>query len=171
MFRSSKKPFFTNSFGKRDFYRYYTRHRNPRPEYVLKEHEFGRIIRVMNNLFREGLAEGKSLFLPYGLGSIEPRKCNVTPYLKEGKLMIPMGISWKETRKLWRESPEDEKNKTLVRQKSGYHYYLCYRRGYIGYRNMMFLEFYPDRKLVSKFQENAKNNKIDAPLLWKRRQL
>ena len=66
----------------------------------LKEGEFYTIIRSVNDLLAEELANGRTVTLPYRMGKLELRKIKVGAFIKDDKLKITYPVDWDQTLKL-----------------------------------------------------------------------
>lgn len=130
----------------------------------LKEHEFYSIIRTVNNLLAEELANGNTVVFPYRMGKLELRKYKPEAKIVKGKLKITYPINWEETLKLWFNDHEARKNKMLLRNESEYIYYIKYNKYSVNYRNQSFYEFEVNRKIKQSLKDNIKKGKVDA--LW-----
>lgn len=130
----------------------------------LTEHEFYSIIRAINNILANDIANGVQITLPYKMGQLELRKSKRGVRLVKGKLKNSYPIDWDKTVKLWYEDREAKNNKILIRKESKYVYYIKYSKFKARYENQSFYEFALNRSIKLALKNNIKNNKIDA--LW-----
>ena len=130
----------------------------------LKEHEFYSIIRGVNDLLAEELANGNTVHLPHRMGKLELRKHKNGVSIVNGKLKIKYPIDWSETMKLWFEDSEAKKNKTLLRRDNNQVYHIRYNKYDANYENKSFYEFTLNRFIKLALKDNINQGKIDA--LW-----
>ena len=131
----------------------------------LKEHEFYSIIRGVNKLLANELANGNEISFPWRMGQLELRKFTPGVSFVDGKLKNTYPIDWGSTMRLWYEDEEAMANKTLLRfEGKGSFYYVKYNKRYAAYENQVFYEFEVNRFLKLALKENIKQGKIDT--LW-----
>lgn len=130
----------------------------------LKEHEFYSIIRGINKLLADEIASGNEIVFPEKMGKLEVRKFKPGAEFINGKLNVTYSINWMETMKLWFEDEEAKNNKTLLREKSQWTYYIKYNRYNCFYENRAFYNFAVNRFIKQTFSKNIKKGKIET--LW-----
>lgn len=130
----------------------------------LTEKQFYRIIRGINNLLAENIANGKDVVFPAKMGKLELRKSERGVSIVDDKLKITYPIDWGETLKLWYEDVEARKAKILKRFEIPYLYRIKYDKFRANYENKIFYEFTLNRFIKEALKENIKNGKIDT--LW-----
>lgn len=131
---------------------------------AVSEHDFYSIVRQVNKLIAEEIANGNSVTFPSRMGKLELRKIPRGVSIVNGKLKVTFPPDWSETMKLWYEDEEARKNKTLVRDESPFGYKVKYEKFDATYENKMFYQFTLNRFIRRVLKENIKNGKIDS--LW-----
>ena len=163
--KRGKKNFkVTNSWGIYDVYKHIRKNKWYNIGRPLKEHEFYSIIRGVNNLLAENIANGETIVFPHRMGKLEIRKFQSGVSLVDGRLKITYPVNWEETLRLWFEDEEAKKNKTLLRHEENYVYHIRYNKHEAVYENMCFYEFAVSKSIKQALKENIKKNKIDT--LW-----
>lgn len=159
-----KKAKINNSWGVYDAYKAIRKHQWYDIGRPLKEHEFYAIIRGINDLFAEEIANGKEMVFPGRMGKLELRKVQRGVSIVDGKLRNTYPINWDETIRLWYEDEEARKNKTLLRNESDYMYFVKYNKFGTIYENQSFYEFTLNRFIKKALKKNIEKGKIDT--LW-----
>lgn len=157
----------TGSLGVYDAYKYIRKNKwfdIPRP---LKEGEFYRIIRRINDYLADELVKGKEVKLPHRLGTLEIRKRPTRIAIVDGKLVTNLPIDWDATLKLWYEDEESFNNKTLVRVENEEIFKVYYNKKDANYVNKSFYEFKPNREIQRTLARQIREGNIDAYLLQK----
>jgi len=155
----------TDSWGVYDAYKQIRKGGWQGVERPLKEHEFYAIVRKMNNLLAEEIAQGKTVNLLANMGRLELRKFEARARLKDGKLKVTYPVDWKATMQLWYEDEEAYNDKTLIRNMGGSVYRVYYNKGAAKYPNKIFYEFHLNRKIKQRLKENIKNGEVSSGLL------
>lgn len=153
-----------NSFGVYDCYKHIRKNGWYNIGRPLKEHEFYSIIRKINRLFADEIANGNEVTFPEKMGKLEVRKFQPRAEFINGKLNVTYSINWMETMKLWFEDEEAKNNKTLLREKSKWTYYIKYNRYNCFFNNRVFYGFVVNRFIKQAFSKNIKKCKIET--LW-----
>lgn len=130
----------------------------------LKEHEFYAIVRGVNDLLAEEIANGNSVTFPERMGKLELRKHKRGVSIVNGKMKVTYPIDWGETMKLWFEDEEAKKNKTLLRRENNHVYHIRYCKYDANYENKIFYEFSLNRFIKLALKDSINQGKIDA--LW-----
>lgn len=128
----------------------------------VSEHDFYAIIRNVNLLLADEIANGNTVRLPHKMGKLMLRKHEVGVALKDGKLKITYPPNWSETLKLWYEDEEARKAKTLLRHESPYVYYVYYDKWKAEYENKIFYRFMLNTFIKKKLSKNIKSGKVDT---------
>lgn len=157
----------TGSLGVYDSYKYIRKNKWFDIGKPIKEGEFYKIIRGVNNLLAQELALGKEINLPYRLGTLEIRKRPTKVAIVDGKLVTNLPINWDATLRLWCEDEESYNNKTLVRQETEDVFKVYYNKSKANYNNKSFYDFRPNRELKIKIAKNAREGILDAFVLKK----
>lgn len=130
----------------------------------VSEHEFYSIVRQINKLLAEEIANGRPVSFPNKMGKLELRKIPRGVSLVNGKLKVSFPPDWSETMRLWYEDEEARKNKTLVRDESPFGYKVKYDKFDATYENKTFYQFVLNKFVKQALKVNIKNGKIDS--LW-----
>jgi hypothetical protein len=159
----SKKPFkVLNSWGVYDAYKLLRKNKWYSIGRPLKEKEFYSIIRGVNRLMADEIANGKTIQFPQRMGALELRKYKVGATLVDGKLRVTYPPDWSETLKLWYEDEEARKNKTILRNNNPYVYYIRFLRDMAIFDNKHFYMFQTNTFIKKALSENIKQGKIDT---------
>ena len=151
-----------NCFGVYDIYKYIRKNGWYDIGRPLKEHEFYSIIRNVNRLLANEIANGNEVSFPWHMGRLEIRKSSVGVSLVDGKLINTYPIDWGSTMRLWYEDEESRNNKTLLRFEDKYAYSVRYNKFHANFENKSFYEFATNRFLKLALKENIKQGKIDT---------
>ena len=157
----------TGSLGVYDAYKYIRKNKwfdIPRP---LKEGEFYRIIRRINDYLADELVKGKEVKLPHRLGTLEIRKRPTRIAIVDGKLVTNLPIDWDATLKLWCEDEEAYNSKTLVKIENEEVFKVYYNKRDANYANKSFYEFKPNREIKRNLTKSAREGILDAFILKK----
>lgn len=152
------------SVGVYDFYKRLRKNKWEGIGRPLTEKQFYSIIRNINNLLAENIANGESVVFPAKMGKLELRKSERGASIVDGKLKILYPVDWSETLKLWYEDVEARNQKILKRFETPYTYRVRYSKGRANYENKGFYAFTLNRFIKRALKENIKNRKIDT--LW-----
>ena len=155
----------TGSLGSYDAYKWIRRNKWLNIGRPLKEGEFYRIIRRVNDYLADELGKGNEIKLPHRLGTIEIRKWFNKLSIVDGKLVTTLPINWDATLKLWYEDKESFENKTLVRQESKEAFRVYYNKREANYVNQGFYDFKPNREIKRRLTRHAKEGNLDAYLI------
>lgn len=151
-----------NSYGVYDAYKYIRKNKWFNIGRNLTEHQFYYIIRTINNYLADSLINGKDIKLPCRMGSIEVRKIDCRPSIKDGKIKNCLPIDWNRTLKLWSEDEEAYKERTLVKMEDTETFKIWYNRAKATYNNQSFYEFKANRDLKIRLKRRIKNGNFDA---------
>lgn len=162
--RGPKKMKITNSWGVYDAYKLIRKNGWYNIGMPVTEYMFYHIIRSINKLLAENLANGNTVILPARMGKLELRKIQRGVSIVNGKLKNTYPINWEETLRLWFEDEEAKKNKTLLRNEQEWVYCIKYSKFNANYSNQMFYQFTLNKFIKQALKVNIKNNKVDA--LW-----
>ena len=130
----------------------------------LKEKEFYTIIREVNKLYAEAVANGETVKFPSRMGRLELKKFRKGASFVKGKLRITYPVDWSETLKLWYADEEARRNKTLLRNEQEFIYGVRYDKYGAAYENMVFYQFAVNRFIKKALSKNIQQGKIDT--LW-----
>ena len=157
----------TGSLGSYDAFKYIRKNKwydIPRP---LKEGEFYRIIRRVNDYLAKELIKGNQIKLPHRLGTLEIRKKPSRISIVDGKLITNLPIDWNATLKLWYEDKEAFDDKILVRVENEEIFKVYYNKKDANYNNQSFYEFKPNREIQRSLTKQIREGNLDAYLLKK----
>lgn len=157
----------TKSIGVYDSYKWIRKNKWLDIGRPLKEGEFYRIIRKVNEYLVKELAKGKEIRLPHRLGVLEVRKCPIKLAIKDGKLVTNMPIDWSRTFQLWYSDEEAFNAKTLVRIETQEVFRIYYNKSTANYNNKSFYDFRPNRELKKQLSKQAREGNLEAHLLYK----
>lgn len=157
----------TGSLGVYDAYKYIRRNKWFDIARPLKEGEFYKIIRKVNDLLAEELIKGREIKLPHKLGTLEIRKRPTRISIVDGKLVTNLPIDWDATLDLWLEDQESYNNKTLVRVESEEIFKIYYNKKDANYNNKSFYDFKPNREIKRSLTKSARAGTLDAFILKK----
>lgn len=157
----------TGSLGSYDAYKYIRKNKWFNIGRPLKEGEFYRIIRKINEYLAEELTKGNEVKLPHRMGTLEIRKKPSRIAIIDGQLVTNLPINWDATLKLWYEDKESFDNKTLVRVENEEIFKVYYNKKDANYNNKSFYEFRPNRQVQRNLTKRIKAGNFDAYLLQK----
>ncbi len=123
----------------------------------LTKQQIRKVIKRINELQAEQLAQGRSIHLPRQMGELEIRKFDSFVKFEDGKLKTNRAIDWNRTLQLWYNDEESRKNKVFVRTEDKKIFKIFYNRGCAKYNNKVFYEFKPNRALKNKIKNNIRN--------------
>lgn len=87
-----------NSYGVKNYFQYYRKHKPKDSKYVLKDVEYYKIIRHVNNMLAATLLEGDKVTLPERMGELEIRKNKTYVTLdKNNKIKTDRPVDWAST--------------------------------------------------------------------------
>lgn len=162
--KGRKKFKITGSFGVYDIFKKIRKNKWYNIGRPVTEKEFYAIVRGVNELLAENIANGIEVQLPCRMGILELRKQKCGVSIVKDKLRINYPVDWSETLKLWYEDAELRKAKVLKRREIPYIYKVKYNKSHAKYNNKSFYYFVLNSFIKQALAENIKNGKIDA--LW-----
>ena len=158
----------SNSFGVHDAVNYYRKHRPRQSKFVLSDCEYYKIIREVHKHMGNILVQGGEISLPLKMGVINLKKVTVQPLLdKQGNLSYKAPINWEETLKLWYDSEEDFKNKTLVKMEPGELIKVIFNKQKSTFNNKSFYQFTVNRELKHNIKNAFTSKEMDAYMLMR----
>lgn len=163
-FRRKTKRKVNNSWGVYDIYKFIRKNGWYDIGRPLKEHEFYTIIRGINKLLAENMANGESVTFPEGMGTLELRKFEVGVSIVNGKLKNTYPVDWNKTWQLWYEDEEARKQNILLRNEQKWIYKVKYCVNNATYENKTFYQFTLNRFIKIALKNNIQQGKIDT--LW-----
>lgn len=153
-----------NSWGVYDVYKHIRKNHWYNIGRKVTEKEFYSIIRGVNLLLAENIANGETLGLPERMGKLELRKHNRGVSFVDGKLKNTYPIDWKSTNLLWRQDEEEHKKRTLLRFEEPIVYHVRYCKGGATYNNKVFYQFRLNQSIKQTLKKNIMIGKTDT--LW-----
>lgn len=161
---SKKTAKVRNSYGVYDAYKHIRKNSWYDIGRPLKEHEFYSIVRGVNMILADAIAEGKPVTFPERMGALELRKRPKGVSIVDGKLKITYPVDWNSTLKLWFEDEEERKKKTLLRFTDGEVYSVKYCKYNATYENKSFYEFVLNRFIKKALAKRIKKGLTNT--LW-----
>lgn len=153
-----------NSIGVYNIYKWMQKHRWYDIGHPVTEHDYYAIIRGVNDLLAQEIADGKVISFPSRMGRLVLRKWKCGAYLHKGKLKITYPIDWERTWELWYDDKEAFKSKTVLRREVPHIYYVHYEKRRAIYENKIFYDFTLNHFIKRKLKENINAGKIDT--IW-----
>lgn len=151
------------SLGVYDAYKYYRKNKPKEKKYILTESQYFSIIRQVNNIVADNIANGKEIVLPYRMGIIELRKFNTSIKIGEnGEVITNLPIDWDSTIKLWYEDEDAYTKKTLIRFNEQEQFKIVYNKSKANYNNKFFYNIKFHKELKVNLKRNIKKGKVDA---------
>ena len=119
--------------------------------------EYHTIIKEVNTLIVEELANGKIVTLPFGLGIlyVHATECKVS--VKDGKIVHNLPVSPALTYRLWYDDEEAASKKQLVYLKPCVRYDIKWDRTRSKFVNKKYYKLTPRRETIFYLNEHAKN--------------
>ena len=154
----------TNSLGVYDVYKRIRKNHWFDIGRPVTEKEFYAIIRSVNKLLAENIANGETVRFPEKMGTLELRKFSKGVSIVNGQLKNTYPIDWMETMRLWYQDEEEHKKKTLIRREETWVYQAKYCKDKATYENKQFYQFALNKFIKNALKENIQSGKIDA--LW-----
>lgn len=153
----------TNSYGVYDYYKYYRKNKPSDPKYILKDVEYYKIIRKINEILANKVINGEDVTFPFRMGGLELRKIFTIPKIKpDGTLQPKRMVDWSSTIKLWYEDEEAFRNKTLVRVEEREAFLIYYNRIKATFKNKTFYQLQVNKGLKRALAKRIKGGKVDA---------
>ena len=132
----------------------------------LKEKEFYAIIRGMNRLYAEEIANGNTVSFPCRMGKLELRKHRTGVRIVDDKLRVNYPVDWNKTLRLWYEDSEAYQNRTLLRNENPWVYKVKYsvEGSDANYENKSFYQFAVNTFVKRALSQNIRSGKVDT--IW-----
>lgn len=162
--RKGCKGMVTGSWGVYDIYKAIRKQGWYNIGSPVSEKDFYAIIRSVNKILADHLANGEPITLPHRMGVIELRKVPTGVGIVDGKLKITYPIDWGSTLELWSKDEEAKKEKALVRYENGMLYHFKYYKKHACYNNKKYYGFIVNKFIKRALKENIKSGKTDT--LW-----
>ena len=152
----------TDSSTSKKFWRWLKKNKWLNLGQSITEKEAGLIIKGINLYYKECLLNGKDVRLPHRMGGISVRKIKNEVKFKNGKLLIPYHINWKDTLDMWFEDEEARQEKVLIRYEVPYLFKIYYNFSIGVFENKRFYMFKPARSLKLSLKNKIKTEEFDA---------
>lgn len=152
-------------YGVNDYYRDFKR-KNKNTTITRKI--YGDVVKDFNSFLRDNLSlRGREIILPHKMGRIELRKTKTEVKINEdGSIKNNMAINWKETIKLWNDSPISKEKKTKIRftneHTNSYTFRISYFKARADYKNKSIYLIKFNRTLRRNLSASIFKGKIDA---------
>lgn len=153
-----------DSWGIRDAHKHIRKNHWYNIGHPVSEHDFYTIIRNVNLLLADEIANGHTVKFPHHMGKLELRKYKVGVWLKDGKLQNTYPPNWGDTLKLWYEDEEAREAKTILRHENPFMYHVYYDKWRAKYENKVFYQFALNSFIKKNLSKNIKQGKVDT--IW-----
>lgn len=153
-----------DSWGVYDSYKYIRKHGWMDIGKPITEKEFYAIIRGINRLLAEEIANGQTVRFPLQMGILELRKFKKGVSFVDGKLKNTYPIDWYNTLLLWEQDEEAKKKKIRLRHENEWVYHVKYDPWKAKYENKSFYRFALNTFIKRALAKNIKEGKVDS--LW-----
>ena len=153
-----------NSFGVYDIYKAIRKNGWKGIGHFVSEKDFYAIIRGINLLMAENIANGQTVKLPFKMGVLELRKYQRGVSFVGGKLKNTYPIDWYNTKLLWEKDEEARKKKIRLRHENEWVYHVRYDKWKAGFNNKVFYSFALNTFIKQALSKNIKSGKVDT--LW-----
>lgn len=152
-----------NSYGVKDYLKYYRSIKPDKPSFVLKPEQFYKILRKVGDILCESIKNGEDLVFPEKMGEILTTKRKAKDFF-DGKFRTTRYVNWGATLDLWYESPEDYKNRTLIYREEDTYTTVKYSVRNAHYANKMFYDFHLT-KYITRNAGKRNNTEFDKAVL------
>lgn len=152
-------------YGVNDYYRDFKKNNK---QTIITRKIYGDVVKDFNSFLRDNLAvRGREIILPNKMGRIELRKTKTEVKIAEdGSIKNNMAINWKETIKLWNESPQSKEKKTKIRftneHTNSYTFRVSYFKARADYKNKSIYSIKFNRTLRRTLSTSIFKGNIDA---------
>lgn len=146
----------TNSYGCRQYYRYYKCKRKSK----LPEATFRKIlIDIIQQIIDDFLMNYLRVSLPHKMGELYIKQFELNVYkAPDGKYKKRTPVHWGNTLKLWESDPEAYANKTLVKASHPHYHTLMYETHYGSFHNRRMFQLRTCRELNKRIFKQLTNN-------------
>lgn len=148
----------TNSYGCRDYYKYYKKHQKS----DLPEKLFRLILEdIFEQLYAKYLSKYLRVKLPSKMGDIFIKKFEFKVYQrKDGSYTKRTPVDWPKTVDLWENDPEAYKDKVVVKHELPYYHHLFYKTYRQDFKNHQVFQLKTCRKLNKKIHQQMTLHKF-----------
>lgn len=130
----------------------------------VSEKDFYAIIRGINLLIADNIANGITVKLPFKMGVLELKKFQKGVSFVDGKLKNTYPIDWHNTLLLWDNDEEAREKKIRLRHENEWVYHVRYDKGKAGFNNKVFYNFALNTFIKRALSKNIKSGKVDT--IW-----
>jgi hypothetical protein len=162
--RKGSKAKVRGSWGVYDALKYIRKHGWMDIGKPITEKEFYAIVRSINKLLAEEIANGQTVKFPLQMGKLELRKFQRGVSFVDGKLKNTYPIDWHNTLLLWEQDEEAKKNRIRLRHENEWVYHVKYDSWMAMYENKKFYRFALNTFIKWELSKNIKQGKVDT--LW-----
>ncbi len=155
----------TIDYGVNDYYREFKKKNKAT---TVSRKVYGDVVKDFNSFLRDGLSkQGREIVLPNKMGRIELRKTKTEVKIAEdGSIKNNMAVNWKETIKLWNDSPISKEKKTKIRftneHTNSYTFRVSYFKARADYKNKSIYTLKFNRTLRRNLSTSIFKGNIDA---------
>jgi hypothetical protein len=153
-----------NSFGVYDIYKLIRKNGWKGIGQPVSEKDFYAIIRGINLLIADNIANGQTVHFPFKMGVLELRKYQTGVSFEDGKLKNRYPIDWYNTLLLWDRDKEAKEKKIRLRHENKWVYHVKYDNWKAGFNNKVFYRFALNTFIKRALSKNIKSGKVDT--LW-----
>ena len=153
-----------NSFGVYDIYKLIRKNGWKGIGQPVTEKDFYAIIRGINMLIADNIANGITVHLPSYMGVLELRKFKKGVSFVDGKLKNTYPIDWHNTLLLWDKDEEAKKKKIILRHENEWVYHVRYDVWRARFNNKVFYRFALNTFIKRALSKNIKSGKVDT--IW-----
>lgn len=156
-----QKCMVNGSWGVYDAYKHIRKNGWYNIGHPVTEKDFYAVIRSVNKILADQIANGQTVSFPWRMGKLELQKSHRGASIVDGQLKITYPVDWCSTLHLWYGDSEAYKNKTLVRFENEWIYKVKYNKNRANYDNKVFYRFDLNTFIKRAIKENIKQNKIE----------
>ena len=153
-----------NSFGTYDIYKLIRKNGWKGIDQPVTEKDFYAIIRGINRLIADNIANGITVRLPFKMGVLELRKFQKGVSFVNGKLKNTYPIDWYNTLLLWETDEDARKKKIKLRHENEWVYHVRFDNWKAEFNNRVFYHFALNTFIKRALSKNIKSGKVDT--LW-----
>ena len=152
-------------YGMKDYFNFYLK--KPGVKKVSRT-VYGEVIKEFNGHVRDRLSmKGAGYIFPFRLGKIELRKVKTEVKIgDDGEIINNLPINWRETRKLWNESPKAKERGVKIRftneHTEGHTFRIFYIRSKANYKNKSIYKMQFNRQMKRQLSQSIFAGRIDA---------
>ena len=153
-----------NSWGVYDALKYIRKHGWMDIGRTVTEKEFYAIVRGINKLLAEEIANGQTVKFPLHMGKLELKKFQRGVSFVDGKLKNTYPIDWHNTMLLWEQDEEAKKRRIILRHENEWVYQVRYDSWMAMYEHKKLYRFALNTFIKWALSKNIKQGKVDT--LW-----